>query len=408
MATTLASLRPLTGEPADWDPLIERARGARYVLLGDATHGTHEFYRERAQITKRLIVEGAVRAVAVEADWPHAHRVDRYVRGAGGDADASQALGGFTRFPSWMWRNAVVCEFVEWLRAFNDGLPSGAPKIGFYGLDLLSVRSSIEAVVSYLERVDPPAAARARERYACFDHFDRDPKRYARDTGLAGVESCEQDVVAQLVELRERAAESAGGDEFHAEQNALLVANAELYYRAMFRGGAESWNLRDAHMVQTLEALAAELERTTGRGPAKVVVWAHNSHVGDDRATELAQEGQLNVGQLVRERHGDDALLVGFTTYAGTVTAAPDYGAPAMRMNVRPALRDSWEAVFHEQGPSRFLADARELEGSRLQRAIGVVYRPETERFSHYVQARMGEQFEWLIHIDETTALAPL
>jgi erythromycin esterase-like protein len=407
MATTLASLRPLTGEAADWDPLMQRAAAARYVLLGEATHGTHEFYLRRAEITKRLIEQRGVRAVAVEADWPHALRVDRYVRGAIADSSAEQALGGFTRFPTWLWRNAVVRDFVQWLRAFNDGLPAGAPKVGFYGLDLYSVRSSIEAVVSYLDAVDPAAAARARERYACFDHFDRDPRRYARETGLAGVESCEQDVVEQLVELRERAAASAGHDSFHAEQNALLVANAELYYRAMFRGGAESWNLRDAHMVQTLEALTAHLERNGG-GPARVAVWAHNSHVGDDRATELAHEGQLNAGQLVRERHGDDALLVGFTTYAGTVTAASEWGAPPARMTVRPALRDSWEALFHEQGPPAFLADARELDGSRLQRAIGVVYRPEAERFAHYVQARIGEQFEWVVHVDETTALAPL
>ncbi|MGZ6671253.1 MAG: erythromycin esterase family protein, partial [Solirubrobacteraceae bacterium] len=408
-----SAVRELTGSPSDYDALIDRAATCRFVLLGEASHGTHEFYRERVEITKRLIAEQGFTAVAVEADWPDTYRVNRYVRGAGDDSNAEEALSEFRRFPTWMWRNTVVAEFVEWLRAWNDALPEGAQKVGFYGLDLYSLHTSMEAVVSYLDEVDPDAAQRARERYACFDQFGRDPQIYAYQAGIAGAEPCEQQVVAQLVELRTMAAEFAtshghidADGHFYAEQNARLVANAERYYRAMVRGGAQSWNLRDEHMVETLEALVAHLERTSG--PTKVAVWAHNSHLGDERATEVGQAGQLNVGQLVRERHGDDALLVGFTTYTGTVTAASYWGGPAERNNVRRALRGSWEELFHEQHPSAFIVDARELRGRRLERAIGVVYRPETERISHYFHARMGEQFDAVIHLDETTAVEPL
>jgi erythromycin esterase-like protein len=385
----------------------------RHVLIGEASHGTHEFYRERAEITKRLIAEGGCTAVAVEADWPDAYRVNRFVRGSGEDRTPEEALRGFRRFPVWMWRNTVVAEFVQWLRAFNDSLPNGAPKVGFYGLDLYSLHASMEAVVSYLERVDPQAAARARDRYACFDQFGRDPQVYAYEAGMAGAETCEEQAVQQLIELRSRAAEpgqadgQADADEhFFAEQNARLVVNAERYYRAMFRGGVESWNLRDRHMAETLEQLSAHLERTSGR--AKVALWEHNSHLGDNRATELGQSGQLNVGQLVRERYGQAALLVGFTTYTGTVTAASQWGGPAERKNVRPALPGSWEELFHDQDARSFLLDTSRLHGRRLERAIGVIYQPQTERVSHYFQARVADQFDAVIHIDETSALEPL
>jgi erythromycin esterase-like protein/predicted phosphoribosyltransferase len=410
----LAGLRPLTGAADDYDELVARATRARHVLVGEASHGTHEFYRERAELTKRLILEAGVTAVAVEADWPDAYRVNRFVRGVGEDASPDEALSGFERFPTWMWRNTVVADFVGWLRDHNDQLPSGAPKVGFYGLDLYSLHASMTAVVEYLDRVDPEAAQRARHRYACFDQFGHDPQVYAYEVGLGGAESCEQQAVQQLMELRDRAAELAprGADieddgHFYAEQNARLVADAERYYRASFRGGAESWNLRDRHMAETLEELAEHLERTCGR-PAKVAVWEHNSHLGDNRATELGGTGQLNVGQLVRERHGDDALLVGFSTYTGTVTAASDWGRPAERKHVRRALPGSWEELFHEQGVPGFLIDPTALRGRRLQRAIGVIYRPETERMSHYFHARIAQQFDAVIHLDETHALEPL
>jgi erythromycin esterase-like protein/predicted phosphoribosyltransferase len=407
------TLRVLSGSEDDYAPLLERAYGVRHVLIGEASHGTHEFYRERAELTKRMIADGGCTAVAVEADWPDAYRVNRFVRGTGEDRTAEEALGGFRRFPVWMWRNTVVEEFVEWLRAFNDSLPNGAPRVGFYGLDLYSLHASMEAVVSYLEQVDPQAAARARDRYACFDQFGRDPQVYAYEAGMAGAETCEAQAVRQLVEMQNRAAEPAGGDgpkgadeHFYAEQNARLVMNAERYYRAMFRGGVESWNLRDRHMAETLEQLSAHLQRTSGR--AKVTLWEHNSHLGDNRATELGQSGQLNVGQLVREQYGSAALLVGFTTHTGTVTAASQWGGPAERKNVRPALPGSWEELFHEQGIASFLLDTSRLHGRRLERAIGVIYQPQTERVSHYFHARLADQFDAVVHIDETTALEPL
>jgi erythromycin esterase-like protein/predicted phosphoribosyltransferase len=407
-------LRPLRGEADDYDDLVERAAGVRYVLIGEASHGTHEFYRERAELTKRLIAEAGYTAVAVEADWPDAYRVNRYVRGAGDDDSAQEALGDFRRFPTWMWRNADVAEFVTLLRAWNDALGEGGRKVGFYGLDLYSLYTSMEAVVRHLDDIDPQAAERARERYACFDQFGRDPQVYAYEAGVAGAERCEQQAVDQLVELRDMAARIASSDgdvdedgHFYAEQNARLVVNAEEYYRSMFRGNIESWNLRDQHMAETLQQLTAHLEASSG--PTKVVVWAHNSHLGDARATELGQAGELNLGQLVRERAGADAaLLVGFSTYAGTVTAASQWGGPAERKRVRRALPGSWEELFHQSDLARFVIDPSTLQGRRLERAIGVVYMPETERASHYFHARIAEQFDAVVHIDETHAVEPL
>jgi erythromycin esterase-like protein len=398
------------------DAVVQGARDASFVLLGEASHGTHEFYRARAEITKRLIAEQRCTLVAVEADWPDAYRVNRFVRGDDADSSADEALSDFRRFPSWMWRNADVAEFVTWLREYNDGLPAGGRKVGFYGLDLYSIYTSMDEVVRYLDEIDASAARRARERYACFGHFGRDPHTYARQTGLHGVESCERAAVEQLVELRRIAAQAALGDggcldedrRFYTEQNARLVVDAERHYRAVFRGGQDSWNLRDQHMAHTLEELVAHASRNGATAPATAVVWEHNSHVGDARATDLREVGQLNVGQLMRERHGDRAFIAGFTTYTGTVTAASDWGASAERKHVRPALPDSWEDVFHEFGRAAFAVPASELEGEALERAIGVVYRPQTELLSHYFHARAGEQFDMVVHIDETHAVEPL
>jgi erythromycin esterase-like protein/predicted phosphoribosyltransferase len=407
------AVHPLRGELSDYDALIEWATAARFVLIGEASHGTQEFYRERAEITKRLIAEAGFTAVAVEADWPDAYRVNRFVRGEGDDTSAEQALGDFRRFPTWMWRNTEVAEFVMLLREYNDALARDRQSVGFYGLDLYSLYTSMEAVVEYLQEVDAEAALRARQRYACFDQLGRDPQIYAYEAGMAGAEPCEQQAVEQLLELRAGAAELAGRDghihadgHFFAEQNARLVVNAEEYYRAMFRGGKVGWNLRDQHMAETLDELVAHLERTSG--PTKVVVWAHNSHLGDQRATELAQAGQLNLGQLVRQRYGDETLLIGFTTYQGTVTAASDWGGPAERKRVRRALPGSWEELLHERELPRFWLEPASLPGRRLERAIGVVYRPETERISHYFQGRLADQFDAVIHLDETHALEPL
>lgn len=411
---------PLSGAVADYDPLLERIGEARFVLLGEASHGTHEFYRERAAITRRLVTEKQFTAVAVEADWPDAYRVTRYVRGIGADESAVDALAGFKRFPTWMWRNVEVLEFLRWLRAYNDAAGGDGRRVGFYGLDLYSLRASIAAVLAYLDKVDPKAAQRARYRYACFDHFGEDPQTYGYAASFGVSASCEDEVISQLVELRRRAAEYAArdgrvaaDDYFYAEQNARLVKNAEEYYRAMFQGRISSWNLRDRHMAETLEALVAHIEAQAQH--PKVVVWAHNSHLGDARATEMGDAGELNLGQLVRERYGDEAVLIGFTTYQGTVTAASTWGGPAEHKRVRPALRDSYEVLFHDLGLSRFLLilrnedDAlRELRRPRLERAIGVIYLPETERSSHYFEARLTDQFDAVLHFDDTQAVEPL
>jgi erythromycin esterase-like protein/predicted phosphoribosyltransferase len=410
---------PLTGDPSQYDALIDGIGDAQVVLLGEASHGTHEFYRERAFITRRLIAEKGFTAVAAEADWPDAYRVNRYVRGTGDDEDSVEALAGFGRFPAWMWRNADVLDFVGWLRAYNDGKPASA-RAGFYGLDLYSLRSSMQAVLTYLEKVDPEAARRARARYACFDQFGEDLHQYAYSAGYGAGPSCERDVVAQLVELHRqrgvyasRDGRVAADEYFFAEQNARLVRNAEEYYRTMLHGRAESWNLRDQHMTETLRELLTFLGR--GKPAPRVVVWAHNSHLGDARATEMGSAGELNVGQLVRDRFGSKAVLVGFTTYTGTVTAATEWDGPAHRRHVRPALAGSYERLFHDAGIPRFLLPlrnspdlAQELAAPRLERAIGVIYAPETERRSHYFYARLSAQFDYVLHFDTTRALEPL
>jgi erythromycin esterase-like protein len=398
---------PLRGSARDYDSLVDRIGDQRVVLIGEASHGTHEFYRERAEITRRLIVEKGFRAVAAEADWPDAYRVNRYVRGLGGDRSADEALSGFKRFPAWMWRNDVVLDFLKWLRAHNESLHDGEPQAGFYGLDLYSLFSSIGEVLRYLDRTDPEAAKRARTLYGCFDHFHDDPQAYGYGVSYGISKSCEDEVVHLLGKFREQASDS--DDFFDAAQNARLIKNAEEYYRSMFRGRVSSWNLRDQHMFETLQELVSRLE-ADGR-PGKVVVWAHNSHLGDARATEMGEQGEFNLGQLVREYFVDDCANIGFSTYTGTVTAASDWDGPAETKRVRPGLKGSYEELFHQAGVARFLAypphvDA--LEGPRLQRAIGVIYRPETERQSHYFGARLAKQFDAMIHIDETRALTPL
>ena len=412
--------QPLTGAREDYDSLLEFIGDAHFVLLGEASHGTHEFYQQRAQITKRLIEEKGFMAVAVEADWPDAYRVNKYVRGESTDADAVEALGGFKRFPAWMWRNADVLDFIGWLRAYNDSLPSNAVKAGIYGLDLYSLHASIEAVLNYLDKVDPEGAQRARHRYACFDHFGEDPQEYGYAAGLGLSHTCESEVVSQLMDLQRRAREYArrdgrlaADDFYYAEQNARLVKNAEHYYRTMFRGRVSSWNLRDAHMAETLDSLVEHFALEGQK--AKVVLWAHNSHLGDARATQMGQTGERNVGQLVRQRHGESCVSIGFTTHRGTVTAASNWGGPAERKRVRPAMPGSYELLFHETGVPDFLLTlhrdthvALGLREPMLERAIGVIYLPETELASHYFHARLSDQFDAVIHFDQTRAVEPL
>ncbi|HEX8323517.1 MAG TPA: erythromycin esterase family protein [Tepidisphaeraceae bacterium] len=402
-----------------YQPLLDAIGNARFVLLGEASHGTHEFYAIRNRLTQRLIAEKGFTAVVVEADWPDAWRVNRYVRGFDDDVDGDAALSGFRRFPQWMWRNTDVVDFVTWLRRHNESVAPQQPKSGFYGMDLYSLHGSIRAVVDYLEKIDPAAAGRARYRYGCFEDFGEDPQAYGYAAGFDMDRSCEDKVVEQLSELRRRAGDYANRDGrvaedeyFFAEQNARLVINAEQYYRAMFDRRVNTWNLRDTHMVDTLDALTAYLDRHVG--PTRVVVWAHNSHLGDARATDTGEQGQLNVGQLVRERWPKESFSVGFTTHDGVVTAASDWDAPAERKRVRPSIPDSYERLFHDAGLARLLLLLRDptlrslLSTPRLERAIGVIYRPETERWSHYFHARLAEQFDAVIHIDRTTAVRPL
>ncbi len=415
LAAIRRSAHPLTGEATDFDPLLRAIGDSRFVLIGEASHGTHEFYRIRAQITKRLISEKDFTAVAVEADWPDAYRINQFVRFESDDDDAIDALSGFQRFPSWMWRNADVLDFVGWLRNYNEHRHS--KRVGFYGLDLYSLHASMRAVLNFLDEVDPDAAVRARDRYACFDNFGEDTQAYGYATSFGLSKSCEDEVISQWMEMRRRAADLARRDGrlardafFFAEQNARLVKNAEEYYRSMFQGRISSWNLRDTHMAETLDALVRHLGVHS-----KVVVWAHNSHLGDARATEMGHRGELNLGQLVRQHYGSQATLVGFTTNSGTVTAASGWDGPAERKTVRPALTGSYEGLFHRASIPNFLLRLGKkdeaslaLQEPRLERAIGVIYLPQSERASHYFHALLPEQFDVVLHYDETRAVEPL
>ena len=420
--------RPIEGSDDDYDELLDEVADRRVVLIGEATHGTSEFYAERARITRRLIVDHGFTVVAAEADWPDAYRVNRYVLGLSDDHSAEQALTDFRRFPTWMWRNTEVVRFVDWLREHNDRLTDPMRMARFHGLDLYSLRASMDAVVSYLDRVDPDEAQRARERYSCFDHVDAEGHAYGFALAHRQAVPCESEVVAQLIALRRQAAEYASRDGwlaedelFCAEQNAVVVRDAEEYYQQMYRAEVSSWNLRDRHMAATLDALLDHFDRRpTGTSRTKVVVWEHNSHIGDARATGMSVRGELNVGQLARQRYGGHAVaLIGMTTYDGEVTAAADWGRPARRRTVRAALPESYEHLLHEAvvdggAPARFwlpMYDAAVSDAvaqPRLERAIGVVYRPETERASHYFPARLDQQFDAVVHLDRTSALQPL
>lgn len=398
-------------ESAELEALLERIGSARVVLLGEATHGTHEFYRMRARISRALIERHGFRAVAVEADWPDAARVDRYARHL---PPASAPWKPFSRFPTWMWRNEETRLFAEWLRVHN-GRVEPERRTGFYGLDLYSLFTSADAVLGYLDLVDPQAAAVARARYGLLTPWQADPVAYGRAVVSGRFESCEAEVVQVLVDLLRSRLEYAARDGerfFDAQENARVVADAEGYYRAMYRGNVASWNLRDRHMTETLAALLGFL------GPsARVVVWAHNSHVGDARATEMGAQGEHTLGQLCRERFGASASLVGFGTDHGTVVAASGWGEPHEVKQVRPADPRSYEGLCHRARMPGFvlsLAQARrevlrdELTAPRLERAIGVIYRPETELQSHYFRASLPRQFDEWIWFDRTTALQPL
>ena len=417
--TVREAAQPIEGSANDYDSLLAFIGDAKVVLLGEASHGTTEFYRSRAQITKRLICDKGFSAIAVEADWPDAYRVNRFVKGDNKDADASWALSGFKRFPTWMWRNAEVLQFLTWLRVHNDSLVP-ADRVGFYGLDLYSLHASMECVLRYLDNIDPDAARRARARYACFTQFGDDPQRYGYAAGFGLRPSCEEEAISQLIDLQRNSLLHSRMDGFaaldrffDAEQNARVVKDAEEYYRAMFGDSVASWNLRDQHMMETFVALSRHLGLR--QAPAKMVVWAHNSHVGDARATAMGQAGEWNIGQLARQSYGDDCRSIGFTTYSGTVTAASEWDGPTRTIPVRPARADSYESLMHDteipaftlnlKKPSR-VADS--LRTPMRERAIGVIYRPESELASHYFKAALSDQFDAIIHFDESCAVEPI
>jgi len=398
-------------ETADLNPLMQRIGSARIVLLGEATHGTSEFYRMRERITRELIVRKGFRFIAIEADWPDAARVDHYVRHFQYPPSEWTA---FARFPTWMWRNTEVRDFVSWLRKHNGTAEMGE-RVAFHGLDLYSLYDSIRSVLNYLDEVDPDSAKVARERYGCLTPWQRDPATYGHAALTGSYPTCESDVVRTLGDLlaKRRAYAEHDGERFlDAEQNARLVANAERYYRIMYYGSRASWNLRDSHMFETLKNLLA-----FHGADSKAVVWAHNSHVGNAAATEMAARGEYNIGQLCRKEFGDRAYLIGFGTHSGTVAAASEWDGPMEVKQVRPALANSYEKLCHATGLARFMLGLRGrgdlcgpqgLGKERLERAIGVIYRPETELASHYFQASLPQQFDEYVWFDDTHAVTPL
>jgi erythromycin esterase-like protein len=410
------SAHRLTGNERDYDPLMKLIGDARFVMLGEATHGTHEFYRERARITNRLIEEKGFDAVVLEADWMDANRVNRYIQSDGKDTTAAKALSDFTRFPRWMWRNADFRDFVDSVKTIN-ARRNNTNRVHIYGMDLYGLSDSVKATSNYLKLTDPETARRVRKHYGCFDRFREEPQLYGLEVSNKTARSCQKDAQQQFDELQQLMARS-GSDKtvelFNALQNARVIKNAEAYYRAMYQRNISSWNLRDQHMAETLESIANHHETKSGK-PAKIVVWAHNSHQGDARMTERARVGEHNVGQLVRQRHGKDSVLVGFTTYTGYVRAAMEWGGYDERRRVRPALEGSYSALFHKTGVPNFLLILREggkvseaLANNRLERAIGVIYLPQIERTSHYFHARLSKQFDAVIHFDVTTAVRQL
>ena len=402
---------PNIDDPA-FGEVFDRFGSARVVLLGEASHGTSEFYRARAAITRRLIERHGFTIVAAEADWPDAATIDRIVRRRPPRMEASPF---FDRFPTWMWKNSDFLAFVGWLRDHNAALPAER-RAGFYGLDLYNLNGSIRAVLDYLDRVDPETAAVARARYGCILPFSEDPAAYGRLALTEGYARCEQEVVAMLTDLfaKSRDYGSVEDEDFlDAAQNARLIANAEAYYRIMYYGSAASWNLRDRHMFETLELLLAAKGEE-----AKAVVWAHNSHIGDARFTDMGNErDELNLGQLCREAMDGEAQLIGFGTHGGTVAAATDWDGPMEVKRVNPSRPDSYERIAHDTAISSFLLDLRTghnkaartaLLEPRLERFIGVIYRPETERWSHYSGAILPQQFDAYVWFDETQAVTPL
>lgn len=397
------------GTVEDLDPLLDQIGDARYVLLGEASHGTSDYYAWRARISQRLIREKGFSFIAVEGDWPDCYRLNRYVKNyADAGNSAYDVLQVFNRWPTWMWANWEIVALAEWLRQHNAEASSA---VGFYGLDVYSLWESMEAIIDYLERVDPEAAQIARRAYLCFEPYSEDAQAYAWSTAIVP-ESCEEEVIDLLQEVRRK---TEGFDQdpeaaFNAEQNARVMVNAEKYYRTMVRGGADSWNVRDHHMMDALNHLMEH------HGPnAKAIVWAHNTHVGDARATDMANAGMVNIGQLARQQHRQEGVvLVGFGSHHGSVIAGQEWGAPMERMPVPRAQASSWEDVLHCAGPRDILLtlhsarEEPEFLDARGHRAIGVVYHPEREHYGNYVPTVLPQRYDAFIYLEETDALHPL
>ncbi len=409
----------INNQKNDFDPVINYVGDAGMVLMGEATHGTQEFYKARADIAKRLITEKGFKTIAIEGDFPDTYRINRYINFQGDDSSAIESLGDFKRFPAWMWRNEEVVSFIQWLYNYNKSQQK-KDRVSIYGMDLYSLHRSISVVINTLSKIDPKAAEQAKEWYACFEQY-KDPQEYGCIASIYKDKSCQDNVIKALQELKEKDVDSFTYDDldpleekFYVEQNALVVKDAEYYYRSLFGGTEPSWNIRDSHMMQMIKDIQA-YNRAAGKDD-KMIVWAHNSHVGDARFTQMGRYGELNVGQLVKESYGADAVAIGFTTYSGTVSAASAWGGEVERKTVRPALDESIESFFHSASIPAFIAVLPEhpalydlfAKDDYLQRAIGVIYLPHTERQSHYFYALVAKQFDIVIHYDLTHAVTPL
>lgn len=413
-------VHPINNLSTDYDALLNHIGNASIVLLGEATHGTHEFYEARAQITKRLIEQKGFSVIAIEGDWPDTYRINRYINHQGDSKNSIDALADFKRFPAWMWRNQEVVSLIDWLYLHNKSKTINE-RIDIYGLDVYSLHRSIEVIIEQLQKIDPAAAQAARERYQCFDTY-ANPQEYGYMASLFPNASCRDQTIAQLIDLKKKSVDffkyknlNPEQEKFYLEQNAAVIKNAEEYYCSLFgRDQAASWNIRDQHMMATIHSIRAFKKETTNHEP-KIIVWAHNSHIGDARATQMTSLGEINVGQLVKESFGPDAICVGFTTYSGTVSAASAWGAQVERKFVRPALDESIESFFHESAVKAFTIIPSEhpeiydlLSEAYLQRAIGVIYLPASERQSHYFYTQLNHQFDAIIHFDHTNAVVPL
>lgn len=406
------------GESEGYIKLIDYIGDAQIVLLGEATHGTKQFYDIRAEITKLLITQKNFNAIAIEGDWPDAYQVNLYINNKEYNS-ASDALSSFSRFPTWMWANKSILSLIEWLKEHNSKQEEPNKKnnrIGFFGLDLYSLYSSIEAVINTLEKIDPKAAQEAKEYYSCFDQYKYNPQAYGYAVFLRIIRSCSKEVLESLQKILAKDYSKLEQDKnlsdetFYIEQNARVIKNAENYYRSMFINENSNWNLRDSHMFEILKHLV-EYYKSQGVKEPKIIVWAHNSHIGNAAATEMAERGEYNIGQLAKEYYRQKAISIGFSTYSGTVSAASNWDAPVERKNIRPALEHSYEDLFHNANIPNFwlpLKDKSIIPQILLERAIGVIYAPLTERASHYFYANMPYQFDAIIHIDKTDALEPL